>query len=94
MRLRQPQFPGQAGVVNGAAGRGAGAAVIARDQHHLGARLGHTGGDGTHAGLRHQLYADAGVPVGIFEIVDQLRKILDGIDVVVGRRADETDAGR
>src|SRR5439155_9577922 len=44
--------------------------------------------------LRHQLHADAGVPVGVLQVVDQLLQILDGIDVVVRRRRDQSHAWR
>ena len=36
---------------------------------------------------------DAGLPVGVFQVVDQLGQVLDGVDVVVGRRGDQGDAG-
>ena len=39
--------------------RGAGAAVVAADQHDVGVRLGDAGGDGADADLGHQLHADA-----------------------------------
>ena len=91
--LGQPQLPGQAGVVDGVARGRARAAVVPGDEHHLGAGLGHAGGDGAHAGLRHELHGDAGVPVGVFQVKDELRQILDGVDIVVGRGADEAHAG-
>jgi hypothetical protein len=31
--------------------------------------------------------------VAVLEVVDELREILDGVDVVVRRRRDEADAG-
>ena len=58
--LGQAQFPGHAGVLDGGQRRGAGAAVVAADQHHVGVGLGHAGGDGADADLGHQLDADAG----------------------------------
>ena len=61
VRLGQAQFPGHAGVLDGGVGRGAGAAVVAADQHHVGMRLGDAGGDGADADLGDQLDADAGV---------------------------------
>ena len=71
----------------------AGAAVIAGDQDDLGAGLGHAGGDGAHAGLAHQLHGDAGVLIGVFQIIDQLGQVLNGVDVMVGRRGDQGHAG-
>src|SRR5262249_20533737 len=49
---------------------------------------------GADADLRHELYADRGLRIGVLEIVDQLRDVLDRVDVVVRRRRDELDAGR
>ena len=90
MGFGQAEFPGNAGVLDGRLGRSTRAAVVARDEHHVGMGLGHTGSDGTDTHLGHQLDADAGVDVGVLEIVDQLGQILDGIDVVVRRRGNQT----
>ena len=54
--------------------------------------LTHAGGDGAHAVLGHQLHRDLG-GVDLLEVVDELGQVLDGVDVVVGRRGDEADAG-
>ena len=42
----------------------------------------------------HQLHVDAGVLVGVLEVVDQLGQVLDGVDVVVRRRRNQADARR
>ena len=57
--LGHAQLPGQACVVDGVAGRRAGAAVIAGDQDDLGAGLGHAGGNRADTGLADQLDVDA-----------------------------------
>jgi hypothetical protein len=62
---------------------------MARDQDHIGLRLGHTGGDGADTGGRHQLHRHLGARVDLLQVVDQLRKIFDRIDVVVRRRRDQ-----
>ena len=94
MGLRKAQLPGQARVVDGTSGRRPGSAVVAGDQHDLGPGLRHAGGDGPHAGLGDQLDGNPGVPVGVFQVVDQLGQILDGINVMMGRRGDQADARR
>ena len=94
LRLGQAQLPGSAGVLDAGQRRGAGAAVVAADQHHVGMRLGDAGGDGADADLGHQLDADAGMVVGVLQVVDQLGQVLDGVDVVVRRRRDQADARR
>ncbi len=66
VRFGQAQLPGQACVMDGGAGRRAGAAVVAGDQHHLCAGFGHTRRHCSHSRLTHQLYRDAGLAVGVF----------------------------
>ena len=56
--------------------------------------LGHTGGDRSNSHLAHQLDADAGGAVGIFQIVNEFREILDGVNVVVRRRRNESHSRR
>src|SRR6185369_17107616 len=52
------------------------------------------GGDGADADLGDELHADARAIVRVLQIVDQLREVLDRVDVVVRRRGDEPDARR
>ena len=80
-------------MLHGRFGRGTGAAVVSADEDHVGLTLGHAGRDGAHAHLGHQLDVDAGPVVGALEVVDQLRQVLNGIDVVMRRRRDEPHAG-
>jgi hypothetical protein len=90
--LGQAQLPGRAGVLDRRPGRGAGAAVVAGDHHVVGLALATPAATGAHADLGHQLDADAGARVGVLQVVDQLRQVLDRIDVVVRRRADQAHA--
>ena len=94
MGLGDAQLPGESGAVDRAVRCRACAAVIAGDQDHLGAGFGNAGGNGTDACFRNQLDGYAGPAVGILQIIDQLGQIFDGIDVMVGRRGDQLDAGR
>ena len=94
LRLGQAQLPRRAGVLDARQRRRAGAAVVAGDEHDVGMRLGDARGDGADADLGDQLDADAGVVVGVLQVVDQLRQILDRIDVVVRRRRDQAHARR
>ena len=66
---------------------------IAADQHHVGMRLGHARGHRAHAHFGHQLDRDARLRVDVLQIVDELRQIFDGVDVVVRRRRDQAHAG-
>ena len=56
-------------------------------------RLHDAGRDRAHANLGHELHADACRRIRVLQVVDQLREILDRIDIVVGRRADQAHAG-
>jgi hypothetical protein len=94
MRLGQAHLPRQTRILDRRRGRSARAAVMARDQDHVGLRLGHTGGDGADARGRHQLHRDLGARVDLLEVVDQLRQVLDRVDVVMRRRRDQRHALR
>src|SRR5262249_49151228 len=83
-----------AGVLDRGERRRARPARVAADQHDVGLGLGDTGGDRADADLGDQLHADAGAVVRVLEIVDQLRQVLDRVDVVVRRRRDQADARR
>ena len=73
-------------------GEAPGAAVVSGDQHVVGVRLRHARGDRADARLGDELHADAGAGVHRLEVVDELRQVLDRVDVVVRRRRDELDA--
>ena len=89
MGFGQAQFPRNARVLDAGLRRSACSAVVTADEHHVGMGLGHAGGDGAHAHFRHQFDADARVVVGVFQIVNQLRQIFDGINVVMRRRRNQ-----
>ena len=90
----EAEFPGHARVFQARERRGAGAAVVTRDEHHVGMRFRHARGDGAHTRLGHELHVDARRRIGVLQVEDELREILDGVDVVVGRWRDQADAGR
>ena len=89
-----PSSQGRPACLIEVCGEAPGAAVVAADQDDVGVRLGDAGRDRADADLGDQLHADARAAVGVLQVVDQLRQILDRIDVVVRRRGDEADAGR
>ena len=91
--LRNSQFPGQPRMFDAGQRRGPRATCCAGNQNVIGKTLRDARSDGSHPHFRHQFDTDAGIRVGIFQIVNQLFEILDGVDVVMGRRADQTDAG-
>ena len=94
VRLGQTKLPGGAGVLDARQGGGACPAVMAADQHHIGMRLGYACRNRADADFRHQLDADAGVMIGILQIVDQLRQVFDGVNIMVRRRRNQANARR
>ena len=94
LRLGEAEFPRTAGVLERRERAGAGAAVVAGDQHDVGLGLRHAGRDRADARLGDELDVDARRRVGVLQVVDQLLEVLDRIDVVVRRRADQADARR
>ena len=92
VHLGQAELPRQAGVLDGAQRRGAGASGVTGDHHVVGVRLRHPGRDGADAGAGHQLHADPRPRVDGPQVADELRQVLDRVDVVVRRRADHRHA--
>ena len=74
-------------------GLGAGAAVAAGDVDDVGQRLDHARRDEPDAGLGDELHRDGGGRIDLLEVEDELRQILDRVDVVMRRRRDQPDTG-
>ena len=62
---------------------------MARDQDDIRLGLCHTGRNRANARRRHQLHGHLTARVDLLEVIDQLRKVFDGIDIVVRRRRDQ-----
>ena len=92
LRFGQTEFPRRAGMLDRRDRARAGAAVEAGDHHVIGLGLGDAGGDGADADFGDQLDRYRGLRVGVLQVVDQLRQILDRVDVVVRRRRNELHA--
>ena len=73
--------------------RGPGSAFVPRDHDTRGARLRHTRCDRPDADFTDELDADPRLRIDAGEVVDQLREVLDRVDVVVRWRRDQRDAG-
>ena len=86
MRLGQAQFPGRTGVLDGRQRARARAAVVAADGDQIRVGLGDPRRNGAHAGLRHQFDRHQCAWIDLLQIEDQLRQILDGVDVVMRGR--------
>jgi hypothetical protein len=73
--------------------RGARASLVAGDGDVVGPRLRDTRRDRADADLGHELHRDIGARVHVLQVEDELGEVLDRVDVMVGRRRDEADAG-
>ena len=86
MRLSQSQFPGQAGVLDRGERRRAGPAVVPADQHDIDLPLRDSRCDRTDAYFRHQFHAHPRGAVRVFQVMDKLRQVLNGINIMMRRR--------
>ena len=93
LRFGQAQFPGDAGMFDGSERRGSGASVMPADQHQVGMRLGDTCGNGADANFGDQFHRDSSLRIDVFQIVNKLGKIFNGINIVMRRRRDQRNAG-
>ena len=66
--------------------------VITGNQNRLRAGLGNAGGNCSHPCFGNKLYRNIRVLVGVLQIVDKLRQILDRINIMVRRRGDQADS--
>jgi hypothetical protein len=62
------------------------------DDNVIGVGFGDASSHRSHPALRDQLDADGRAPVDALQVINQLRKIFDAVNVMVRRRADERDA--
>ena len=69
-------------------------AVGTGDQNFVGVTFGDAGGDRADSHFGDKLYTDGGTRISILQVEDQLREIFDRVNVVVRRRADQTNARR
>ncbi|TFA98676.1 hypothetical protein CCMA1212_009587 [Trichoderma ghanense] len=91
--LGKTQLPGETSVLDTSPSGGTGTTVVARDEDVVSLGLGHARGDNADTDLRHKLDRHARARARALEVVNQLLEILNGVDVVVRRGRDETDAG-
>ena len=64
---------------------------MAGDQDMIGMCLRYASSDCAHANFGYEFHADTSTWIGVFQVVDQLCEIFDGIDIVMRRRANESD---
>ena len=94
LRLGEPELPRQPGVLEAGERRRARPAVMPRNQHHVRMRLRDAGGDRADPSLGDELDVDARLRIRVLQVVNELRQVLDRIDVVVRRRRNQPDVRR
>ena len=85
----RPSSHGAPACLSDVSGAGAGAAVVAGDEHDVGLGLATRRRRPCRPDLGDELHVHARRRVGVLEVVDELLEVLDRVDVVVRRRADE-----
>ena len=91
--LSQPDLPRQAGIFDAAERAGPRTAIVPANVNHIGIPFDHTGSNRANANLGDQFYTHLGRWVDRLQVEDQLGEIFNAVDIVVGRRADQRDAG-
>src|SRR5471030_1986573 len=92
LRFGEAEFPRRAGMLDRRQRRRARAAVMAGDDDVVGLGFGDAGRDRAYAHFRHQLDRNRGTRIGVFQVVDQLRKVFNRINIVVRRRRNQAHA--
>ena len=94
LRLGYAKLPGESGVLDGRFRGRARPAGVAADEDDVAVSLGYAGCDGADPGLGHELDVDAGLGVGVLEVMYELGEVLDGVDIVVRWWRDQLHSGR
>ena len=92
--FRQADFPRAPGMGGRGQRRRPGAAVETRNRHMIGSAFGDARRHRAHADFGHQLHRNARFGVDALQVADELRQILDGVDIVMRRRRDQSHARR
>ena len=79
-------------MFDGSQRRCAGAAIVSGNHEMISLGLGDSRGNRAHTDFRYQFDADACLAVCVLQVVNQLRDVLNRIDIVMRRRADQTHA--
>ena len=89
MCLCKSKLPRKSCIVDGTSRCRSGTSVVSGDQNGLCSGFCNTGSDRTNTSLGNQFYGNICILVCIFQVIDQLCQVLDGIDIVMRRRGDQ-----
>ncbi len=90
----QTQFPRNTRMFNAGQRRCPGSPVVTGDHEVIRFGLCNARCDGTHADFGSQFDADACFRIRVLQVMNQLRDIFDGVDIVMWWRADQSNAWR
>ena len=90
--FHQAKFPRAARIFHGGERACAGTTVITGDGDKVRIGLRHAGGNGADARFGNQLHGDHRFRVDLLQVENQLRQVLDRVDIVVRRRGDQRHA--
>src|SRR5690606_36919397 len=93
LSFSQAQFPRRTGVLDGGQGRSTRTTVVAGNHNVIGLGFGNTGSHSAYTHFGHQLHRDIRLGVHVFQVVNQLGQIFDGVNVVVGRGRNQAHTG-
>ena len=91
--LGKAELPWKTASFDAGPSSGTGTAIVTTDDDVVRQRLGDASGNDTNTNLGNELGRNLAVGLGILQIMNELRKILDGVNVVMRRRGDQTDTG-
>ena len=89
MCLSKTQLPGKSCIVNGTFRSSTGSSVITGDQDNLSTSFCNTCSYRTNSSLRYQFYRNPCIFIRIFQVIDQLCQILNGVNIVMRRRGNQ-----
>ncbi len=94
MGFGQADLPGRTGVLDRGQRAGTGTAIVTGNRDMVCVCLGDARGDRTDTDLRYQFYRYARIRVDVLQVMNQLRQVLDRVDIVVRRWRDQSHARR
>src|SRR5436853_1899171 len=74
--------------------RSASATIVTADKDNIRMSFRNSRRDCAYPHFRHQLYTDAGMMIGVLEIMNELGQILDRVDIMMWRRRNQPDTWR
>ncbi len=86
------QFPGGSGIFDRGQRAGAGATIITGNGNAIGISLGHTRSNGADTRFGNQFDGHISLGIDLLQIKNELSQIFNGVNIVVGRGADQGHA--